>query len=103
MTTTYTCTKCGRSNCKLWREIYSCSPLYCVRCIDNPQVNTIGEDGTFKTGYGEERSDQIGYFVPAVPSEDLQDYYCYGSVPEDRIKWWQDLPNVGIRGKQKLV
>jgi hypothetical protein len=39
-----------------------------------------------------ERSDQIGWLVPAVPTEDGETYWGYTSVPADGCSWWYALP-----------
>jgi len=37
-------------------------------------------------------TDQIGWFVPAVPSPDSLSFYTYTGVPDAAIAWWCSLP-----------
>jgi len=39
-----------------------------------------------------ERTDQIGWRVPAVPTEDGESYWGYTSVPQLGCDWWSNLP-----------
>jgi hypothetical protein len=39
-----------------------------------------------------ERTDQIGWRVPAVPTEDGKSYWGYTSVPQPGCDWWESLP-----------
>lgn len=38
------------------------------------------------------RCDQIGWLVPAVPTEEGDTYWGYTSVPQPGCDWWRDLP-----------
>ncbi len=38
------------------------------------------------------RTDQIGWRVPAVPTEDGKSYWGYTSVPQPGCDWWGSLP-----------
>jgi len=38
------------------------------------------------------RTDQIGWRVPAVPTEDGKSYWGYTSVPQPGCDWWSNLP-----------
>lgn len=38
------------------------------------------------------RTDQIGWRVPAVPTEDGSTFWGYTSVPDAGVRWWRDLP-----------
>lgn len=42
-----------------------------------------------------ERTDQIGWRVPAVPTEDGT-YWGYSSVPTPGVNWWKKLPSFPI-------
>lgn len=37
-------------------------------------------------------TDQIGWRVPAVPTEEGDTYWGYTSVPEPGVQWWRLLP-----------
>ena len=39
-----------------------------------------------------ERYDQIGWLVPAVPTEEGDTFWGYTSVPEPGCQWWYRLP-----------
>lgn len=39
-----------------------------------------------------ERTDQIGWRVPAVPTQEGDTFWGYTSVPEDGCDWWRKLP-----------
>ncbi len=39
-----------------------------------------------------ERTDQIGWRVPAIPTEENNSYWGYTSVPGPGIDWWSHLP-----------
>lgn len=99
MGTKYKCSACGAKNCKLWREYQTFSPqLFCAPCAGKNQkrdISTMDADGRrltpeYEWAHGQ-RSDQIGWLVPAVTDED-GDFWGYTSVPSDRIAWWKSLP-----------
>lgn len=37
-------------------------------------------------------TDQIGWRVPAVPTEEGDTYWSYTSVPDAGVQWWRRLP-----------
>ncbi len=37
-------------------------------------------------------TDQIGWFVPAVPTEKNDAYWAYTAVPAEACEWWYNLP-----------
>lgn len=37
-------------------------------------------------------TDQIGWMVPAIPTEEGDTFWGYSSVPEAGIRWWVTLP-----------
>jgi hypothetical protein len=91
----YKCATCGRSGCKLWREyspIGQAAPLLCCDCaakVEGKDVGQIDADGRVPGSHGG-RTDQIGYYIPAVPHPD--GFWPYSLVPEDRAAWWRSLP-----------
>jgi hypothetical protein len=50
----------------------------------------IGEDGRHEDEFN--GSDQIGWLVPAVPTEEGDTYWGYTSVPSAGCVWWFLLP-----------
>ncbi|HYX22465.1 MAG TPA: hypothetical protein VFA98_16595 [Thermoanaerobaculia bacterium] len=93
----YKCQTCGAHGCKLWREYQTFADhtdLLCCDCAAKSQkkdVSTIDADGRRLTEEGG-RTDQIGWFVPAVPTEEGDTYWGYTSVPETGCCWWRSLP-----------
>ena len=80
----YVCTSCGIRNVKMWRMYSSFTPdLHCKKCSMKKQ-NKSEEDL--------EGTDQIGWRVPAVPTEDNTAYWGYTSVPVNAVEWWTNLP-----------
>src|SRR5579885_1042912 len=94
----YKCHDCGAQGCKLWRD--SGFPPILLQCVDcavrgqnNPQIAPafhksasqhnfyVEEDGMYTDHYGQ-RTDQIGWRMPAVPTEDNMAYWGYSSVPQ---------------------
>lgn len=105
----YKCSTCNATNCKLWRE-YQCFGEILLDCVDcatksqnNPNISpafaravamegfAVAEDGKYRDSYGQ-RCDQIGWRVPAVPTEDSAGYWGYSSVPQAGVNWWVRLP-----------
>lgn len=91
----YQCSVCGACGIKLWCQ-YQTFPdhihLLCgAHALADQKLNgSISEDGYRETDYGP--CDQIGWLVPAVPTEDGETYWDYMSVPELGVKWWRNLP-----------
>lgn len=127
----YTCSKCGATGIKLWRDYQTMVcylSLYCLDCACKKEgkVRTPTEDGKslytgkiycwYRTadspdglwhGYDPtngvpvgaietmldwERTDQIGWLVPAVPTKENDTFWGYSSVPENGCNWWDNLP-----------
>lgn len=102
----YACTTCGKTGVKLWRDygvLLEQITLACMDCacasekVDAATVGANGsrpyivtnDDGT--TGvYG--TTDQIGSFVPAVPTTQNDTFWNYTSVPVEGCQWWDRLP-----------
>ncbi len=84
----YCCSKCSLKNHKLWR-LYSTflehQQLFCADCAEK-------EEGKPKGTYNRGDGDQIGWLIPAVPTEDEQTFWGYTSVPEAGVEWWYNLP-----------
>lgn len=92
----YHCHTCKKHGCKLWREYQTCADyteLVCCDCAGKSQkkdVSSIDKNGKIDTEYG--RIDQIGWRVPAVPTEDGTTFWGYTSVPAEGCSWWYGLP-----------
>jgi hypothetical protein len=99
----YKCGACGASGCKLWREYgtYSAIILRCAPCAAKEQkrdISSIDENGMRLTPEydwaGDRRSDQIGWYIPAVMTEEGDGYWGYTSVPPDSVEAWRKLPTL---------
>lgn len=94
----YACGNCGARECKLWREynvMASHQTLRCAPCALAAQAGgkgSVDADGRRIDRDGD-RSDQIGWLVPAVPTEDGKTFWGYSSVPDDGVAWWRRLPS----------
>jgi hypothetical protein len=97
----YECHSCGVHGCKLWREYQTFADrteLVCCDCAGKSQqedVSSIDADGRRKLGpdYPDDcRTDQIGWRVPAVPTQEGDTFWGYTSVPADGVAWWRRLP-----------
>jgi len=92
----YVCANCEATGCKLWREYQTFAPkLLCAKCAGADQkrdVSSMDANGTVVGEHGL-RTDSIGWYVPAVPSEDGIGYWGYTSVPEPGCRWWKNLLN----------
>ncbi len=93
----YKCRNCGATGCKLWR-LYQTFPhhqsLLCAKCAAKDQkmdVSDIDTDGKHGGELGG-RTDQIGWYIPAVPTEENDTFWGYTSVPDAGVRWWRSLP-----------
>lgn len=91
----YKCSDCGATNCKLWRKYQTFlnhQNLLCAKCASNEQkedISSINENGLRKSDYG--LTDQIGWRIPAVPTEDGETFWGYTSTPMNGYEWWKRL------------
>ena len=89
----YICTECGGSECKLWRPYQTSNPeLLCAICAgksQNKSIENINDGGMITGEMG--TTDQIGWYIPAVPTEDGKTYWGYTSVPGPAVDWWKKL------------
>ncbi len=100
----YKCGKCGATGCKLWREYQTFlehQTLLCANCAAKDQkkdISDIDAEGRYtldpKTFGRAQKSDQIGWYVPAVPTEENDSYWGYTSVPQAGCDWWDRLPTL---------
>ncbi len=91
----YKCTKCGTTECKMWKERSSLF-LYCALCAgkkESVDVSSINKDGMIlKNG---ELTNQIGYMFPAIPvDEQSTRFYAYSFTPMKKIEEWKKLPSL---------
>jgi hypothetical protein len=93
----YKCDACGAKGCKLWRRgsvfgesiyLWCCDCAQKEECLSGP-VKANGKVHDALAGW----TDQIGSLVPAVPTEDGEDFWGYSSVPKTGASWWKGLPN----------
>jgi len=101
----YQCAKCKRQGCKLWRPLAPTLvalepvPLHCADCacktlnLDPSRIDAKGRL-PIRIGREVERIDQIGYWVPAVPTENGADFHGV-TLPSEAIAWWHRLPSRG--------
>jgi hypothetical protein len=90
----YTCSSCGRRDVKLWRLAHTFDPelLCCICAADNQKKDIFDMDASGTISLGKRgRTDQIGWYVPAVPTEDGGGYWGYTSVPDAGCNWWRLL------------
>lgn len=98
----YKCGKCGASGCKLWRlynTFLDYQRLLCAECAAEDQkkdISDIDELGMFAGDLSGMRIDQIGYYIPAIPTKENNNYWGYTSVPEAGCRWWHNLPTLPV-------
>lgn len=94
----YSCGACKESGVKLWRMSASFrTELKCVACAcewEGVDLSTVDRDGTVPCRDWRGRSDQIGYYVPAVPHP-TGSYWGYTAVSTAGAAWWRTLPLSG--------
>lgn len=95
----YRCGTCGATGCKLWRDYQTFlehQTLLCARCAAEEQekdISDIDECGQIESDLVG-RTDQIGWRIPAVPTEENDTFWGYTSVPEEGCQWWDRLPTL---------
>lgn len=92
----YKCSKCGAQGVKLWRQYQTCASaidLLCAvcACADQDKQYSVDETGHHTDEFGQD-SDQIGWLVPAVPTDDGTTFWGYTSTPSAGSVWWFLLP-----------
>jgi hypothetical protein len=89
----YKCSKCGARGCKLWRQyqtIASAVDLLCAPCAEADQ-RPSNEPG-WRSPFDKDEGDQIGWLVPACPTDDGKTFWGYTSVPPEACNKWNGLP-----------
>lgn len=101
----YVCDACGAKGCKLWRPYQSFHvELFCAWCAtrDQNKPGKIDADGFWHDDEIEQKCDQIGWLVPAVPTDDGS-FWGYTSVPMDRVAWWRALPTYPGKPRDEAI
>ena len=92
----YACDRCGVTDCKLWRAFNDGAvELRCCDCAASeadPPKDVSAIDDTGRVRVDDMLTDQIGWYVPAVPSESGASYWGYTTVPANAVAWWRRLP-----------
>jgi len=95
----YVCSCCSVFGVKLWREYQTfgdVTELTCARCTLVSQKKTHTKVDEFglreETEFGGYKTDQIGWRVPAVPTEDGSTFWGYTSTPREGYEWWKHVP-----------
>jgi len=105
----YRCKHCGADDCKLWREpntMASHVELHCVMCAraraTDRGISLSDTDHYGRTidGRVDQRTDQLGDLVPAIPTEDGSTFWGYSSVPHAGVCWWKGLPTYAMTKPQ---
>lgn len=91
----YECGTCTSRSCKLWRVGGSSHvELRCALCALREEKLTglvVDDEGRIDDPqFG--KIDQLGKYIPAVPTEDGKDWWGYTSVPWAGVMWWKSLP-----------
>jgi hypothetical protein len=79
----YECSVCGDTGVKLWRQYQTFLnhiQLMCRACAERDQGKQL------QIG-----CDQIGWMIPAVPTEEGYSFWGYTSVPDAGVEWWKAL------------
>ncbi|MCA9358044.1 hypothetical protein KC902_02160 [Candidatus Kaiserbacteria bacterium] len=97
----YRCAHCeaGHPPKKLWRRInkiplvFACAThaaLFEGRTLED--FDQSGEHTLTEGRFAGMRTSMIGYYVPAIPTED-GNYWPHNHTPDSALLWWQNLPN----------
>ena len=96
----YKCEECGATGVKLWREYQTIATFVTLRCAkcagkhSNVDVSRMDEQGSIPSDVlPGDKTDNIGWLVPAIPVEGQDTYWGYTSVPQEGCDWWYGLPN----------
>lgn len=94
----YKCHKCGATGCKLWRQYQTFlehQTLLCANCAAKDQKEDIGDidaRGRRSSEFG--KTNQIGWYIPAVPTKENDTYWGYTTTPGVGFRWWYRLPTL---------
>jgi hypothetical protein len=98
----YHCGKCGAIGVKLWREYqtfldHQSSPREEAASHTPSRRTTPAESLSRRVmmlrcnGGSDRGGDQIGWRIPAVPTENGETFWGYSSVPDEGVTWWKRL------------
>lgn len=96
----YTCGMCRKTGVKLWRTGSTMSlddvDLGCADCASGYESEDISDmdpvTGKYTVRDLDMPLDQIGNYVPAVPTAENDGFWRYTSVPPEAVAWWYQLP-----------
>ncbi|HAC55996.1 TPA: hypothetical protein DCF80_00700 [Candidatus Saccharibacteria bacterium] len=96
----YVCGMCGKSGVKLWRTGSTMSldtvDLACADCAagyESEDISTMDPvTGKYMIRDLQMRCDQIGNYMPAVPTAENDAFWRYTCAPQEGIAWWYSLP-----------
>jgi len=93
----YRCDGCGAHGVKLWRDYQTFADrtrLLCADCaeVDQRKSHARRGEADWKSPYSQGYGDQIGWLIPAVPTEEGDTFWGYTSVPPAGCAWWKGLP-----------
>ncbi len=88
----YRCTVCDVHGVRLWRQYQTCASAIELMCCDCAALDQgkLGKDD--RSHSLDDDGDQIGWMIPAVPTEEGDTYWGYTSVPQAGCDWWYALP-----------
>ena len=102
----YHCDGCKAHGVKLWRDYQTFadrSRLLCADCaeVDQRKLKAVEQpnpDPDWTSPYSRGEGDQIGWLIPAVPTEATDKhwpntFWGYTSVPAAACQWWRALPD----------
>ena len=95
----YKCCRCGAHGCKLWRLFrgyFDSANLLCCECAAENQgvdITMLDDNGLMpvKSMYVAAKTDNIGWYKPAIPTEDGMGFWGNGA-PQIGFLWWRSLP-----------
>ena len=97
---TYKCQICGQVHVKLWRKGHTFlrhQTLVCASCLSRMHIEGRFVpkviNGHWLRKDGRCNSDQLGIYLPAVPTEENDSFWGYTSVPKAGCDWWHQLPD----------
>jgi hypothetical protein len=94
----YVCSQCGATGRKLWRDYQMFARrLLCAPCAAEDQgkdASDIDANGQRPSSIPGQRTYEIGWMVPAIPTAENDGFWGYASVPDTAVAWWRRLPTI---------
>lgn len=93
----YACGVCKKTGVKLWRDyggMLSTQTLRCIGCAateEGVSVRRMRPDGTHMQDG--RMSTWIGRLIPAIPTDENDNFWTFWSIPARAWAWWKRLPN----------